>query len=89
MASKKPELPSILISKDLEAVIICALRYSMPRSTYMPFVVADFIASVWMHLSSHTKEVIHRDILEFYPETFADKVPWNRIIALKIDDKKD
>ena len=79
----------IPINKDLETIIICALRYSLPRSTYMPCEVCDFIEAIWKQLSPNAKETIHRDIQEFYGDSFGDKEPWCRIISLKMDDKKD
>jgi len=89
MPRKKANSKLIPINKDLESVIICAVRYALPRSTYMPSIVADFITSVWDQISSHAQKVIHNDILEFYGESFAQKEPWDRIITLKIDDKKE
>jgi len=81
-------MTQIKLNKDLECLIICSLRYCLPRNSYMPDLVARFIESNWDQLSVPTQQTILADIDGFYGESFAHKEPWNRIIALKIDDKK-
>ncbi len=81
-------MPNIFFDLDFEIILLCALRYALPRTSYAVDIVAEFIEKNWANLSSEAKSNIHEDINTFYGESYAEKEPWNRIIALKLDDKK-
>ena len=48
------------MTRDEELIIICALRYALPRNTYMPSVVADYIID---NLSKYSDKFI-KNILD-------------------------
>jgi len=54
----------ILKTDDDETMIVCAVRYALPRQSYMPSIVADWLRSHWLALSVKTRNIIKRDIRE-------------------------
>ena len=51
---------NIMMSADEETVILCAMRYSVGRMTYMPELVADYIRDNWKYVSN--KQQFLRDL---------------------------
>lgn len=49
---------------NFQAILMCAVRYSLGRQTYMPHLVMDYIAPLVPLLSDRTLAVIERDIGE-------------------------
>jgi len=61
----KTKIPTVPISDDLEAILICAVRYSIGRATYMPELVTGWIEdNMRGRLSRKTVSVMRRDIEE-------------------------
>lgn len=81
-------MTQINLDRNLEITILSALRYAIPRGSYCPEIVAQVIEENWDKFTPHCKKCIHEDIEGFYGESFAHKAPWDRIMSLKIDDKK-
>ena len=79
----------IKLDRNLEVIILAALRYALPRTTFSTEIVADIIEENWHLFTNHMKHCIHEDIKQFYGQSFAKKEPWTRIMSLKIDDKKE
>lgn len=50
------------MNNDLETIILCALRYAFTRRSYMPFLVADYIADHFQEISDGRKTLIMEDI---------------------------
>ena len=42
---------TVEINKDLEAILICAVRYAIGRKSYMPSMVIDYITPLLPYLS--------------------------------------
>lgn len=60
---KTPKTPTVDVSDpDFGAILICAIRYSMGRRTYMPGLVIDFITPLIPYLDSSTIKVMIGDI---------------------------
>ena len=54
----------VAITDDLESMLICALRYSIGRESYMPGIAIDYIRYIAPQLSANTLYVMQRDIRE-------------------------
>ena len=54
----------VAITDDFESMLICALRYSIGRETYMPGIAIDYISYLAPQLSANTLFVMQRDIRE-------------------------
>ena len=50
--------------KDFQAILICAVRYSIGRRTYMPELVTRYIKPLLSCLSDNTLAVMRRDVEE-------------------------
>lgn len=69
--------------EDFGAVLICAVRYSLGRMTYMPKLVMDYIRPLLPHLSRKTLFVMEKDIRTAgnYGSESIDKPEWMRFLA--------
>jgi hypothetical protein len=47
---------------ELETLLLCSVRYSLPRQTYVTGEVADLVALYINQLSKQTRDIIIRDI---------------------------
>lgn len=54
----------VAVTDDFESMMICALRYSIGRETYMPGIAIDYIRYLAPQLSANTLFVMQRDIRE-------------------------
>ncbi len=54
----------VAITDDFELMLICALRYSIGRESYMPGVTIDYIRYLIPQLSTKTLFIMKRDIAE-------------------------
>ena len=54
----------VAITDDFESMLICALRYSIGRESYMPSITIDYIRYLIPMLSANTLFVMQRDIRE-------------------------
>ena len=52
----------ILQTNDDETIIICAVRYALPRQSYMPSLIADWLRDNWQSLNALNQNTILRDI---------------------------
>ena len=65
MPKKMTGTNTIPISDNLYTVLICAVRYSIGRRTYMPGLVTDWaMANLAGKIPRNTCEIIRRDIQE-------------------------
>ena len=63
--AKKIEVHSMItVTRDFELMIVCALRYSIGRESYMPSITIDYIRYLIPMLSANTLFVMQRDIKE-------------------------
>lgn len=75
--------PVVRLNDDnFGAVLICAVRYSIGRMTYMPKLVQDFIRPLLPYLSNKTLYVMERDIAEAsgYGDRNIDEPDWMRFL---------
>lgn len=76
--------PVVRLNDDnFGSVLICAVRYSIGRMTYMPRLVQDFIRPLLPYLSSKTLYVMERDISEAnsYGDPNIDEPDWMRFLS--------
>ena len=63
--AKKVEVHSMIsVTRDFELMIVCALRYSIGRESYMPSIAIDYIRYLIAMLSANTLFILQRDIKE-------------------------
>ena len=63
--AKKVEVHSMIsVTRDFELMIVCALRYSIGRESYMPSITIDYIRYLIPMLSVNTLFILQRDITE-------------------------
>ena len=55
-------------NKDLGTLIVCAVRYTLPRETYMPSLVQDIARPHLASMESKDLKIIARDINEAQEE---------------------
>lgn len=58
------KIKTVPISQNYETMMICALRYSIGRETYMPDIAINYIRVIVPYLSANTLFVMSRDIEE-------------------------
>ena len=72
--------------KEPRIVLICAFRYALGRSTYMPSVIVDEIVLNWDKLTEHDKKQIKDDIKHAIKHDMAgmgcDVRTWEKILKL-------
>lgn len=76
----------IALDKDLEIIILSALRYAIPRTSYCPDIVSEFIQKNWRCFSAEFQQQIHDELIKYighHPIAI-----WEPVRLLKIDDKK-
>ena len=62
---KKVEVHSMItVTRDFELMMVCALRYSIGRESYMPSIAIDYIRYLIPMLSVNTLFILQRDITE-------------------------
>ena len=57
---------TVEINKDLEAILVCAVRYAIGRKSYMPSMVIDYITPLLPYLSEDVLKLIVNEIIEHY-----------------------
>lgn len=63
--AKKVEVHSMItVTRDFELMMVCALRYSIGRESYMPSITIDYIRYLIPMLSANTLFILQRDIKE-------------------------
>ena len=58
------KIKTVPISQNYETMMICSLRYSIGRETYMPDIAIGYIRNIVPYLSPNTLYVMSRDIEE-------------------------
>lgn len=53
------------IDKNFETILLCAVRYSIGRKSYMPSLVIDYITPILPYLSDNTLRLIADEITEY------------------------
>ena len=78
MNAKEKLIP---VDEDFCTVLICAVRYSIGRRTYMPHLVADYIEPMLPHMDARSLKVMLRDIVsaDSYGDPAIDKPRWMRL----------
>ena len=79
---KKVEKTKAFEFKDPRLVLICAFRYALGRSTYMPSVIVDEIKINWDILPEHDKKQIKDDIKHDMAGMGCDVRTWEKILEL-------
>lgn len=64
MAKKVKVHSMITVTRDFELMMVCALRYSIGRESYMPSITIDYIRYLIPMLSVNTLFILQRDITE-------------------------
>lgn len=54
----------ITITRDFETMLICAVRYSIGRESYMPSIIIEYANYLIPMLSGNTLFILRRDITE-------------------------
>ena len=75
--------PVVRLNDDnFGAVLICAVRFSIGRRTYMPRLVQDFIRPLLPYLSSKTLCVMERyiSVANSYGDPNIDEPDWKRFM---------
>lgn len=62
----QPQVGSVEINKDFETILLCAVRYSIGRQTYMPSLVIDYITPLLPYLSEDVLKLIADEIIGRY-----------------------
>ena len=77
---RKPEVQ--LEDDNFGAVLNCAVRYSIGRSTHMPHLVQSFIRPLLPFLSNKTLYVMREDVecAESYGDPNIDEPGWKRFL---------
>ena len=89
----KDRIKFIPVNDDFEAVLTCAIRYSLGRQTYMPELVINFINPLLSQLSDKTLYCMSKDISEAnsYGDEYIDRPKWNWFlnnIKAEIEDRE-
>ena len=61
----KSNQPTVLIDEWFETILVCAVRYSLGRTSYMPSLVYDYIKPLLPKLMNKTLSIMERDIVEY------------------------
>lgn len=78
---KKPVIQ--LEDQDFGTILICAVRYSLGRRTYMPSLVQDFIRPLLPYLPNKTIWCLEKDIscAESYGDPHIDEPGWIHFLS--------
>lgn len=78
-----PLLHQIIVDEDFETILICAVRYSLGRRTYMPGLVINYITPLLRRLSIKTLKVMEKDVgdTDDVGDTIIDAPGWIRFLA--------
>lgn len=81
--SKSKPFPFTLDDDYFGTILVCAVRYSIGRRSYMPSLVQDFIRPLLPHLSGKALFVMERDIREadYYGDPAIDEPGWAQFLA--------
>lgn len=73
----------INFNEDFETILVCAIRYALGRSTYMPGLVADYVTPFVPMLSKKTLGCIEKDLSNTsnYGDENIDKPIWMELLS--------
>lgn len=60
---ERKSVPLLEIDKNLETILLCAVRYAIGRKTYMPSMVIDYITPLLPYLSEDVLKLIANEII--------------------------
>ena len=63
---ERKSVPLLEIDKDLETILLCAVRYAIGRKTYIPSLVIDYITPLLPYLSEDVLKLIADEIIGHY-----------------------
>lgn len=74
---------AVPLDDDFCTILICAVRYSIGRQTYMPSLVIDYITPKLHLLNDKCLAVMERDIAEagYYGHEVIDKPGWMKFLS--------
>jgi hypothetical protein len=64
---------TLISSRSLGTLVLCAIRYAMGRQTYMPSYVQEIARAHWAELDPNDQKTIRRDVAEAIAET--ERIP--------------
>lgn len=64
LISEQPQVGGVEIDKNFETILLCAVRYSIGRQTYMPSLVIDYITPLLPYLSDSCLKLIADEIID-------------------------
>lgn len=70
-SANKPAEDAVIKDADFDLIVLSALRYVLPRHSYMPAAVRDYIRKYWSRLSNKHWAIL-RDIRDY----ICDTVKW-------------
>ena len=56
---------TVEINKNFETILLCAVRYTIGRRTYIPSLVIDYTTPLLPYLSDNTLRLIANEIAEY------------------------
>lgn len=70
-------------NEDFEIILMCAVRYSLGRRSYMPMLVINYITPLLPRLSVNTLQVMQSDIAlaRGWGDEVIDKPCWMKFLA--------
>ena len=76
------ELINNVFGLDFQTILMCALRYSLGRRSYMPALVIGYITPLLPELSDNTLTVMERDISTAgdYGDKVIDEPSWMKFL---------
>lgn len=63
---ERKSVPLLEIDKNLETILLCAVRYAIGRRTYIPSLVIDYITPLLPYLSEDVLKLIADEIIGRY-----------------------
>ena len=71
--AKTKKQPKFNCDVNGSIMVVCALRYSLGRMSYVPGAIQDWIKTYWDSLDSHTKFNILKDVYDHLHEEYESK----------------
>lgn len=71
-SANKPAEDAVVKDADFDLIVLSALRYALPRHSYIPATVRDYMLKYWTRLQNKHWAIL-RDIREY----ICDTVKWN------------
>lgn len=52
-----------LSNNSISTLLLCAFRYTRGRQTYMPSLIRELLMEQWIHVDTHIKQLIKKEII--------------------------